>query len=349
MWTSDAEGNRWCVGPSQLSWTRPLAVLPCDDPKYRTPPPGTHDDCHISTCNYVSGFDAVPVQCVGIPKAEHCSPPDLGGVVGEGCSLRLQCESGVISGIRFADFGVISGDNATCASYRSSNCTSGHTALEIVEDLCVGKQKCDILASVELFGDPCRYIHKTLAVWAHGCAPDLTATDPMYMTLPSVTGGLPVAYDNVEYGSGPLPHVRYIGGQKRFEGYWTFEEADLRSDRGTMLRAGYGKIRDDDGVGGVDLADANIFCMEAMHGGNLETWWSSLSGGRHAVALFNRSPSPDSITVNFETLEGLNQTLPVHLIKCVSNAIAVRCTVMAITALQQHQFVMGVRTNRCVP
>ena len=71
------------------------------------------------------------------------------------------------------------------------------------------------------------------------------------------------------------------------------------------MQAGYGRVRDDDGTGRVLLADAAQYCVEATRGGNLETWWAPLSGGRHALALFNRSPSADVIAVAWKQLPGL--------------------------------------------
>jgi len=72
-----------------------------------------------------------------------------------------------------------------------------------------------------------------------------------------------------------------------------------------VLRAGFGSLQDDDAVGTATPADATGWCLEATRGGNLETWWAPLSGGRHALALFNWSPSPDAITVAWSQLPGL--------------------------------------------
>ena len=380
LWTQDDAGTRWCVGPSELSWTRPLSVLPCDDPQYRTPTNVTQTpNCHVTTCvrllhlsrphqpfarctrnpreppynalvphtprrkcfwsqmrlltrfaplthlkqNYVSGFRTAPVQCVGL-NASHCHDPDLGGVVGEGCSIRLQCKpGGVITGITFADFGLVTGEfgsggasgtPASCSSFRSNASCTAEGAKQIVEDLCVGKQQCDVLATAEFFGDPCRHVHKRLAIFATGCSPDPTVQDPTYVALPStIAGADSLTWENVEFGTGPLPHTRYVGGGTASSGYWTTSEAGLRTADGAMLQAGYGRVRDDDGTGHIRLADATQFCVEATRGGNLETWWAPLSGGRHAVALFNRSPSADVIAVSWTQLPGLQPTAHVSV------------------------------------
>ena len=50
-----------------------------------------------------------------------------------------------------------------------------------------------------------------------------------------------------------------------------------------------------------------------MRGGNLETWWAPLQGGRHALALFNRSPSTDTITVSWAQLVGLDDNATVSI------------------------------------
>jgi hypothetical protein len=235
LWTKDDNGKRWCVGPSELAWTRPLSVLPCDDPHYRTPVNGS-DNCHVSTCNYVSGFKTAPVQCTGM-NASHCHASDLGGAVGEGCSIRLKCKpGGVITGIKFADFGTVTGEfgsrsaaSPTCGSFaRNASCTT-EGAKQIVEDLCVGKQQCDVLATADVFGDPCRHVHKRLAIWANGCSSDPTSRDPQYVTLPStIAGADSLTWENVEFGTGPLPHTRYIGGGTASSGYWKTSEAGSR-------------------------------------------------------------------------------------------------------------------------
>ena len=54
--------------------------------------------------------------------------------------------------------------------------------------------------------------------------------------------------DDVEFGSGPLPHTRYVGGgASDFQGYWNVSVSELRSADGALVRAGYGTVRDDDG------------------------------------------------------------------------------------------------------
>eukprot|EP01088_Endostelium_zonatum_P009286 TRINITY_DN22482_c0_g1_i1.p1 TRINITY_DN22482_c0_g1~~TRINITY_DN22482_c0_g1_i1.p1 ORF type:complete len:394 (+),score=94.00 TRINITY_DN22482_c0_g1_i1:173-1354(+) len=47
-------------------------------------------------------------------------------------------------------------------------------------------------------------------------------------------------------------------------------------------------------------------------GGNLEVWAGPLSGGRHAVILFNRSNAPAIITAKWHDI-GLNPTTPAHI------------------------------------
>lgn len=54
LWTADAHGKRWCVGPQELAWTRPLSVLPCDDPAYRRHTAAEGE----GVPNFVSAFEA---------------------------------------------------------------------------------------------------------------------------------------------------------------------------------------------------------------------------------------------------------------------------------------------------
>jgi hypothetical protein len=59
-------------------------------------------------------------------------------------------------------------------------------------------------------------------------------------------------------------------------------------------------IIDDDNAGVVKVG--GDFCLELSSAGSLEVWAGPLTGGRWAVALFNRSPGPDTIRVDFASL-----------------------------------------------
>lgn len=59
-------------------------------------------------------------------------------------------------------------------------------------------------------------------------------------------------------------------------------------------------IIDDDNIGHVSTGGA--FCLEMSSLSSLEVWSGLLSGPRWAVALFNRSPSSDTITIDFNNL-----------------------------------------------
>jgi hypothetical protein len=54
-----------------------------------------------------------------------------------------------------------------------------------------------------------------------------------------------------------------------------------------------------DDIGGVEQVPASAWCEDVTRGGNLETWTGQLSGGRHIVALLNRSPSSKLIKLSF--------------------------------------------------
>lgn len=74
--------------------------------------------------------------------------------VGENYSIHLSCErgGGVISKIDFASFGTAVG---VCGEMKLGTCHADNST-DIVQRACLGQQKCTVLASTELFGDPCK-------------------------------------------------------------------------------------------------------------------------------------------------------------------------------------------------
>ena len=77
------------------------------------------------------------------------------GNVGEEFSVNLSCErgGGVISKIDFASFGTATG---YCGQMKQGTCHAANSS-DIVEKACLGKQKCSVLGSDTVFGDPCEY------------------------------------------------------------------------------------------------------------------------------------------------------------------------------------------------
>ena len=89
--------------------------------------------------------------------------------------------------------------------------------------------------------------------------------------------------------SGPWPHTQYVvGGSPKWE-------LALGVAGPVIAR---GSIYDNDFVN-PPTEGAGDFCLDLVSGGALETWAAPLSGGRVAVALLNRSPGDDSITVQW--------------------------------------------------
>ena len=78
------------------------------------------------------------------------------GNVGENFSVDLSCErgGGVISKIDFASFGTAVG---ACGQIKPGTCNAANST-DIVQKACIGQQKCSVPASVDLFGDPCKYL-----------------------------------------------------------------------------------------------------------------------------------------------------------------------------------------------
>ncbi|KAL6644112.1 hypothetical protein ACP70R_018878 [Stipagrostis hirtigluma subsp. patula] len=81
--------------------------------------------------------------------------------------LHLQCDDGhVISKITFASYGTPSGG---CQNFSVGKCHASST-LDLVTEACVGKDKCAISVTNDVFGDPCPRVVKDLAVEAE-CSP----------------------------------------------------------------------------------------------------------------------------------------------------------------------------------
>jgi hypothetical protein len=78
------------------------------------------------------------------------------GNVGENFSVDLSCErgGGVISKIDFASFGTAVGP---CGQIKQGTCNAANST-DIVQKACLGQQKCSVVASNALFGDPCKWL-----------------------------------------------------------------------------------------------------------------------------------------------------------------------------------------------
>ena len=78
---------------------------------------------------------------------------------------------------------------------------------------------------------------------------------------------------------------------------------DATASSGSPLRSTNTRtITDDDNTGTVTAG--GDFCLELSSAAALEVWAGPLSGGRWVVALLNRSPAADDITVDFTKLPG---------------------------------------------
>jgi len=107
-------------------------------------------------------------------------------------------------------------------------------------------------------------------------------------------------WNNQVGASGPWPHSRYIYGY----GWDTSSpayELDLdaaKSGKGTTIVASdHSGIIDDNLLGKISYG--GNFCLDLVTGGLLEVWAAPLSNGRLSVALFNRSPSSDKISLKW--------------------------------------------------
>jgi hypothetical protein len=107
-------------------------------------------------------------------------------------------------------------------------------------------------------------------------------------------------FNNQIGASGPWPHTRYISGgyswDKTPQYLWL---ADFSAGTpSTTIRANDGNIIDDDLIGNV--TSGGDFCLQLNTAGLLEVWAGALSGDRLAVALLNRSPGADRISVRWQ-------------------------------------------------
>lgn len=294
LWTQDERGVRWCMGPSSIPWGRPSSVLPCDDPKYDY---NASQDCNPThVCVQRANWTMTEM------KASLCPSPQLGGLAEEGSMLVFECEPGsVITAIDFADWGLpeFSSDTGSCNFTSNAQCTDPITARRVAESLCVGRAKCVLEATGDAIGsDPCSGTHKRLAVRASGCQSADPHIQPRIVSFNSPTGGGTLSWDNTQYASGPLPHTRYLGG-----GMSIFVLENLTDSSNFRIRSVFGSLWDDDHVGGVQAANASEFCVDATRGGNREVWVAALSGWRFAVALWNRGPVAEPITVEWHHLD----------------------------------------------
>ena len=174
--TTDEAGAAWCVGAGQ--WARPAEVLPCG----KAPDAGACGcDVYEGCCHDVDAFQTAPTPAclAGYATPETCAARP-GGVVGEGnrslgCDLTLSCgDGGVIEAVDFADWGTphVASVEA-CAFSSNGTCSSAEATLAFVRALCVGRRECRISTDAikRRVPDPCRGVHKRLAVAAVGCAP----------------------------------------------------------------------------------------------------------------------------------------------------------------------------------
>jgi hypothetical protein len=137
------------------------------------PPPSTHagaggagtGDATVGNGGRPSAEDAGMQAAVDGGAAASGEP--VCASAKEDAAAMLSCPAGqIIDRVVFASFGDPSG---SCGRFSAGQCAAT-SALSVVEDLCVGRAGCTVLASNGTFGDPCRGMAKSLAIEAR-CAP----------------------------------------------------------------------------------------------------------------------------------------------------------------------------------
>lgn len=123
-------------------------------------------------------------------------------------------------------------------------------------------------------------------------------------TIVQAPRGPPLYWYAAPLGSGPVAHSQYATGAGAPKPWAVADFDALVRGPGSALRAGdEARIPDNDLVGNVTLGGP--FCLDIVPAGTLETWAGPLAGGGFAAILFNRSPSPDGITLSWDDLAAL--------------------------------------------
>lgn len=140
------------IGIQQESWTSGFrhAVIapPANDLIYSTLRAAN------GTVRVGSGSISVAWEMVG---GDHVC-----GIAPEGSTLKLSCDTGLVSRIDFASYGNPHGD---CAGRFKTdlNCNS-QISSKMVESRCLGRKSCTVPVNSQTFGDPCYNVFKHLAV-----------------------------------------------------------------------------------------------------------------------------------------------------------------------------------------
>lgn len=112
------------------------------------------NDVFGDPCPLIGKRLVVVYECHGIIDTPVCVEE------GENEILRLECPSGtVISAVNFASYGT----PTSCPEPSLGPCHSS-VSRPVVENACLGRQSCSLLASNEFFGDPCVGVPKRLVV-----------------------------------------------------------------------------------------------------------------------------------------------------------------------------------------
>lgn len=135
-------------------------------------------ECKLQGDNALFGdpcYGKVKRLAVQASCRRHVQPSVGCQVIAENTAGDLVCPAGtVISEIIFASYGTAS---ATCGEQAVSSCHAANSE-PLLTDLCVGQERCRVLASNRLFGDPCYGAYKRLVV-QYGCTARATKTDAL--------------------------------------------------------------------------------------------------------------------------------------------------------------------------
>jgi alpha-L-rhamnosidase len=96
--------------------------------------------------------------CCDSSCREKCTYPKM---------VNMECSGGgTFSSIELASFGTPHTDKVDCAEWTVDSSCDAANSTAIVEAACLHQHRCSFAAHTELFGDPCSFIAKTLAIRA---------------------------------------------------------------------------------------------------------------------------------------------------------------------------------------
>ena len=149
------------LAPGSRGWQR-LLLKPAVWAGAATPPRSICANLSFASASIdtIRGRAAAAWQCGGVSRDSGTCADNIA----ERSTAHISCDTGTISAVAFASFGLPTGTCTAGAHHISPSChTNGSKA--VVEKVCLGKASCDVHVSTGAFhGDPCPNEAKHLSV-----------------------------------------------------------------------------------------------------------------------------------------------------------------------------------------